>query len=241
MAARIAFQIIPGSIIELQTPGWRRRGWLALIGGVHVLAFIGWKPPVRPLAAAVAHHEPITYILTPSKPLRRPEPTPARQATAQAPKGPTAPRAKVEAITVPVAPGPASEPAPIAEVASEQGAATLPTDPFAAPAKPQEDLKQSAIKGAAAADRQLRKEAWTQRDRKYVNDDTALAIAIGKAYKGEPGGAIGEFTTPDGSRVTKWRLPGGRVVCYYKDSNAFAGGRDPFRDTGRVTVRACPG
>jgi hypothetical protein len=219
----------------LHTPGWRRRGWLALIGGVHLLAFMAWKQPLRPLAASVELHEPITYILTPFKPLRRPEPA------QPPPKSATAPRARPEAITVPLAPSQTPEPGPIAEVAPEAEPATLPPDPFAAPAKPQDDLKQSSIKGAAAADRQLRKEAWTQRDRKYVNDETALATAIGKAYKGGPGGAIGEFTTPDGSRVTKWRLPGGGVVCYYKDSNAFAGGRDPFRDTGRVSVRACPG
>lgn len=224
-------------IIESQTPSWRRRGWLALIAGAHLLAFMAWQTPQRPHAAPIASHAPITYILTPFKPPEqrsRPRqetaqrPLAARRAQAAQPI--TAPaRAEPEAITLPAASEPVVE-----------AAASTPADPFAVPVKPQEDLRQRALKGALAADQQARKEAWTQRDRKYVNDETALAAAIGKAYKGGASGAIGEFTAPDGSRVTKWRLPGGAVVCYYKESNSFSGGRDPFKDSGRVSVRSCP-
>ncbi|WP_343731416.1 hypothetical protein [Duganella sp.] len=219
----------------MQTPGWRRRGWLALVAGAHLLAFMAWKAPERPLAAPLRPYEPITYILTPFK---RPEPraTPPAPATAArsperqrpAPSISAPPRVEPQAITLPA-------PAPVVEAPPAPAA----PDPFALPAKPQEDLKQRAIGGAGEIDRQLRKEAWTQRDRKYVNDQTALAAAIGKAHKGESG-AIGEFVASDGSRVTKWRLPGGSVVCYYKESNNFGGGRDPFKDSGRVTVRSCP-
>ncbi|MTV39356.1 hypothetical protein GM676_17445 [Duganella radicis] len=203
-----------------------------------MLAFMAWKAPERPHAAHIAPHAPITYVLTPLKPPRPPElPRPVRpmmrpERAVRAAAGPKAPpvaapvHAEPQAITVPPA-----EPAPLAAEPS------LPADPFAAPAKPQEDLKQRALRGALAADQQARKDAWTQRDRKYVNDESALAAAIGKAYKGGGSGAIGEFVAPDGSRVTKWRLPGGAVVCYYKESN---NGRDPFRDTGRLSVRSCP-
>lgn len=190
--------------------------------------------------APVATHAPLTYILTPFKPPEqrsRPQPPTAaappaarRARSAQAVTAAPA-RAEPQAITAPAAPEPVVEAAPEAAV---------PADPFAVPVKPQEDLRQRALKGALAADQQARKEAWTQRDRKYVNDETALAAAIGKAYKGGGSGAIGEFTAPDGSRVTKWRLPGGAVVCYYKESNSFSGGRDPFKDSGRVSVRSCP-
>lgn len=216
----------------MHTPSWRRRGWLALIAGAHLLAFMAWKAPERPLAASVRPHQPITYILTPFK---RPAPrvtppapatarrAPERQRPAPAQSITALPRVEPQAITLPAA-------EPVVEV---------PPDPFALPAKPQEDLKQRALRGALAADQQARKDAWTQRDRKYVNDETALAAAIGKAHKGESG-AIGEFVASDGSRVTKWRLPGGAVVCYYKESNNFGGGRDPFKDSGRVSVRSCP-
>ena len=222
----------------MQSPSRRRRGWLALIGAAHLLAFMCWKAPERPLAASFAPREPITYILTPFK--RPPPPEPLRPATrpdrpvaraAEPRMAPAAPpvsqQAGPQAITV----LPPAEPAPLA------AEPVLPADPFAVPVKPQDDLKQRALKGALAADRQARKDAWTQRDRKYVNDESALATAIGKAYIDRSSGAIGEFTAPDGSRVTKWRLPGGAVVCYYKESN---NGRDPFRDTGRLSVRNCP-
>jgi hypothetical protein len=229
----------------LPTPSWRRRGWLALIGGAHLLALMCWKAPDRPMAAPVTPHAPIAYILTPFKPLR---PLPLPKPAAQAPERPSRAAAARPPEAIVAAPRPPAEPQPItapsaptpAAVADTQ-AVTLPPDPFAVPVKPQDDLKQRALKGALAADQKARKEdAWTQRDRKYVNDETALATAIGKAYVDRSSGAIGEFTAPDGSRVTKWRLPGGAVVCYYKESNSFGGGRDPFKDSGRVSVRSCP-
>lgn len=219
----------------MPTPSWRRRGWLALIGAAHLLAFMCWKAPERPLAGAMTPHAPITYILTPFKPLRLPpppEPKPERRALAVRSPEAVAAAPLPQPITMPTAPVPA---------VSERDEVTLPADPFAVPAKPQDDLKQRALKGALAADQKARKEdAWTQRDRKYVNDETALATAIGKAYIERGSGAIGEFTAPDGSRVTKWRMSGGKVVCYYKASNNFSGGRDPFSDTGRVSVKECP-
>ncbi|WP_229258480.1 hypothetical protein [Duganella rivi] len=190
-------------------------------------------------------HTPITYILTPFKPLKRPEPPqpPRPQPRTAEPKlrAPAAqpPEAVAASPRPPVEPQAITAPSPAA--VAEAQPITLPPDPFAVPAKPQDDLKQRALKGALAADQKARKEdAWTQRDRKYVNDETALATAIGKAYIDRSSGAIGEFTATDGSRVTKWRMSDGTVVCYYKASNNFSGGRDPFSDTGRVSVRQCP-
>lgn len=128
-----------------------------------------------------------------------------------------------------------------AEPASSQAitsAVPLPPDPFALPAKPEPDLKQRAIAAAAAADKAALKESFTQRDRKLVNDETALAMAIGKAYRG--GRRMVEIIGADGSRITKFTLPGGAEVCYKAAPNTFAGGRDPFRDSGRVVVSNCP-
>ncbi|SHN30060.1 hypothetical protein SAMN05192549_10726 [Duganella sacchari] len=106
------------------------------------------------------------------------------------------------------------------------------------PVKPEQNLKERAIAGALAADKQARKDAWTQRDRRYVNDESALAAAIGKAYRGGTLKTV-EMVAADGSRITKWVMPGGQEVCYYSESNNFSGGRDPFRDTGRLSVRSC--
>ena len=202
-----------------------------------------WKAPERPLAATITRQAPVTYILTPFKPQRpppQPQPEPAPRAPQRPLRTPAArPPEAVAALPRPPA-GPQAITAPAAPAVTDSEAATLPPDPFTVPVKPQDDLKQRAIKGALAADQQARKDAWTQRDRKYVNDETALAAAIGSAYKDRSSGAIGEFTAPDGSRVTKWRMSDGTVVCYYTASNNFAGGRDPFRDTGRVSVRQCP-
>lgn len=226
----------------MPTPSWRRRGWLALIGGAHLLALMCWKAPERPLAASVTPHAPITYILTPFKPLK---PPPQPEPQVRRPERPSGAAAVRPPEAIAASPRPQAEPQPItmpaAQAVADKESATLPPDPFAVPVKPQDDLKQRALKGALAADQKARKEdAWTQRDRKYVNDETALATAIGKAYIERGSAAIGEFTAPDGSRVTKWRMSDGKVVCYHKASNNFSGGRDPFSDTGKVSIRECP-
>lgn len=154
--------------------------------------------------------------------------------------------AKSPEAVAPVAPiAPVAAIAPPAQVASEAAPSgpepiTLPSDPFAMPAKPEQDLKQRALAGALAADKQVRKESFTQRDKKLVNDETALAAAMGKAYRGG-GVKTVEMIAADGSRITKFILPGGGAVCYYAAPNTFSGGRDPFRDSGRVVARSCPG
>lgn len=195
------------------------------------------------MVAAVEPHAPITYILAPFK---RPEPVvavvppaalqPARTRLAPSPAPAAAVAATApQAITMPAtsAATPASEPAAVAELPPG-----LPSDPFALPVKPHDDLKQRAIKGAAAADKLVLKESFTQRDRKLVNDDTALGLAIAKAYRGG-GTRQMEMVAADGSRITKFILPGGAEVCYRAASNNFSGGRDPFRDTGKIVARSC--
>jgi len=176
---------------------------------------------------------PITYLFAP---MRRPP----LQSLNTAPKPP----ARVRTPSQPPSAAKAAAPMPLsppAEAVAPPQAITQtapPPDPFATPARPEDNLRQRALKSAFAADKQVRKEAFTQRDRRIVNDATPLATAIDSAHVGS-GGAIGELVMPDGSRVTKWRMPDGSVACIYKEPNTFAGGRDPFRDTGRTSVRTC--
>lgn len=203
---------------------------------MHVLAFLGWQAPRKPLAAPVRQHETISYILAPVTPPPRPKPlAPAveRPVRVAAKTAPLPPSAQPEPITAP----PVTEPASVPPQAITQ--TTLAPDPFALPAKPELDLKQRAIAGAAAADKAVRKESFTQRDRKLVNDETALAAAMGKAYRGGSVRLV-ELIGADGSRITKFILPGGGEVCYTSASNNFSGGRDPFRDSGRIVVSNCP-
>ncbi len=186
----------------------------------------------------MALRAPITYILAPLR-LPPPEPPKTAQKAPERIRPPSQPlsmsnTAEAALATMPLLPPPEAERAPQAITQSAP-----PPDPFALPPpKPEDNLKQRALKSAFAADKQVRKEAFTQRDRKIVNDTTPLAAAIDSAYVGS-GGAIGELVMPDGSRVTKWRMPDGSVACIYKEPNTFAGGRDPFRDTGRTSVRTC--
>lgn len=231
-------------IIEMQSPRWRRRGWLVVIAGAHVLGFLFWKAPERLHAASTQPRASITYLLMPSKRVEQvavPSPpaprSPTRTRMAPAPAlAAAAATTSPQAITVPVAPAamPASEPTAVVETAP-----TLPSDPFAVPATPQDDLKQRAIKSAAAADKAALKESFTQRDRKLVNDDTALGTAIAKAYRGGGTRQV-EMVAADGSRITKFILPGGASVCYRAASNNFSGGRDPFRDSGKIAATSCP-
>ncbi|WP_432383003.1 hypothetical protein [Duganella sp. P38] len=238
--------LIWSGIIDLHSPGWRRRGWLVVIASAHVLGFLFWKAPALPVMDAVRPHAAITYILTPFKPappiaapppaLTRPSAPPSRMRPAPVPAPASASVAPTpQAITMPAVPAaaPSSEPAATAETAP-----TLPSDPFAA-AKPQDDLRQRAIKSAAAADKAALKESFTQRDRKLVNDDTALGMAIAKAYRGGGTRQV-EIVAADGSRITKFILPGGAEVCYRSASNNFSGGRDPFRDSGKIVASSCP-
>lgn len=216
-------------------PSRRRRGWLALIGGAHLLALWCWKAPQKPLEASTGPYAAMTYLLAPPRP-PTPRP-PARQARRNPPPPVPSARAVTAAPSQPITlPAPVAEPANAPPAISQ--AAPLP-DPFAVPVKPELDLKQRAIAGASAADKQVRKESFTQRDRKLVNDETALAAAIGKAYRGG-GVRTQEIVAADGSRITKFIMPGGAAVCYYVESNHFSGGRDPFKDSGRVSARSCP-
>jgi hypothetical protein len=184
------------------------------------------------LAAAVAVHAPITYILAPM----RPAPPELPQLAQKAPQRIPPPKTRTSPdLPKPGAPD-AAAPMPLlspSEAATQPQAITqaapLP-DPFALPAKPEDDLKQRALKSAFAADKAVRKESWTQRDRKIVNDTTALAAAFEKAYVGGGSGEIGEVSMPDGTRVTKWRMPGGLVVCISKDPAS----------RGRVKITSCP-
>lgn len=223
-----------GRIIELhslnEAPPWRRRGWLALIAGAHLLAFIGWRAPERPVAASLGRHEAITYILAPArsvapKPALRPKPvreaaTPRMTMLAPVPQ-------PIQAPQPPPAPQAITQSAP-------------PPDPFAQPpAKPADDLLQRSLKSAAAVDRQLRKEAWNPHDKKIANNTTALAAKLGGAFVGDEGTTYENFTTPDGRLMTRVRSGGGSY-CAVMESNALTGGRDPFRDGVKTKISTCP-
>ncbi|WP_254451777.1 hypothetical protein [Duganella vulcania] len=221
-------------IIELHTleraPDWRRRSWLALIAGAHVLAFIGWRAPERPLAAPVGRHEAITYILAPAKPPPKvaAQPKPVRQPSAPMTMLPASPQP--QPIQQPVQP---QAPQAITQT-------TPPPDPFAQPsAKPADDLLQRSLKSAAAVDRQLRKEAWNPHDKKIANNTTVLAAKLGAAFVGDEGITLENFTAPDGRLMTRVRSGDGSY-CAVMESNSLTGGRDPFRDGVKTRIATCP-
>jgi hypothetical protein len=199
-----------------------------------VLAFFAWQTPERPLAASMAPHAAITYILAPMKRLQPAAPTPSKVATRQQFKLPSA---RLE-------PQPPNETAAVAPTQPQAITQTLssPPDPFAEPpAKPADDLRQRSLKSAALVDKQLRKEAWNPRDKRIANDTTLAAARIGGAYVGNDSGTtMEEVSTPDGRLMTKVRTPGGGTYCAYKENNAFTGGRDPFRDGIKTKVTSCP-
>ena len=223
-----------GRIIELHTlnraPAWRRRGWLALIAGAHLLAFIGWRAPERPLAAFVGRHQAITYILAPARP-------PAPKLAAQAKPVREAAASRMTLLPPAPQPQPVQQPTPAPQAITQ---ATPPPDPFAQPpARPAEDLMQRSLKSAAVVDRQLRNEAWNPRDKKIANDTTALAAKLGGAYAGDNGTTLENFTTPDGRLMTRVRSGGGSY-CAVMEFNALTGGRNPFRDGVKTKVGTCP-
>ncbi|RFP15793.1 MULTISPECIES: hypothetical protein [unclassified Duganella] len=196
-----------------------------------MLAFIGWRTPERPLAASVGRHEAITYILAPLKP-----PAPKAAAQPKPIREPAAPRMTL----LPSAPEPIQQPIQQPQAPQAITQATPPPDPFAQPPdKPAEDLLQRSLKSAAAADRQLRKEAWNPHDKKIANNTTALAAKLGGAYAGDNGTTLENFTTPDGRLMTRVRSGGGSY-CAVMESNALTGGRDPFRDGVKTKVGTCP-
>ncbi|WP_445232398.1 hypothetical protein [Duganella rhizosphaerae] len=181
----------------------------------------------------MGRHEAITYILAPLKPK---PPAPKTVAQPKPIREPAAPRMTL------LRPAPEPIQPPIQQPQAPQAItqATPPPDPFAQPpVKPAEDLLQRSLKSAAAADRQLRKEAWNPRDKKIANDTTALAAKLGGAYAGDNGTTLENFTTPDGRLMTRVRSAGGSY-CAVMESNALTGGRDPFRDGVKTKVSTCP-
>ncbi|WP_254441959.1 hypothetical protein [Duganella vulcania] len=227
-------------IIELhtleRTPDWRRRGWLALIAGAHVLAFIGWRAPERLALLPVPPQPGITYIVPPFvvPPQRRPAPPPRQLKSVHQPAAPRMTPLPATPQAQPIQ-QPAQPPAPQAITQT-----TPPPDPFAQPsAKPAEDLLQRSLKSAAAVDRQLRKEAWNPHDKKIANNTTVLAAKLGGAFVGDEGTTFENFTTPDGRLMTRVRSGDGSY-CAVMESNSLTGGRDPFRDGVKTKVGTCP-
>lgn len=230
---------------------------LLALGGLHVLAFMAWQTPRRPLAAHVPPRAAITYLLAParqplaiqsapllSKPLER-----SRTASAAriAPKDPAKPDTAAQtALTRPEAmpsqPQAITQPQPVTQAAPY-------VDPLALPPSRQtqgkggasaEEISQLALKSAAGIDRQLRKESWNPRDKKIANEQTLLAGKLGGAYIGRNEPATYEnITLPDGRLMTKV-TSGGHSFCAYKESNALTGGRDPFRDGIKTKISSCP-
>ena len=231
----VRFFVYREAIIELQA---KRRGWLILIAGVHALALLSWRSPERVLAPPAPPGPGITYILPPFTPPpsrlpqqrpHPPAPTPQPRAVASLPAPQPQPAPAMQLVTPPPSP-----PSPPPEARQAEA------DPFAQPAKPDDSLKQRALLSAAAADKQLRKEAWNPRDKKIANDSTYLAAAISSAYVGHESGVTTEqIILPDGRLMTKVHTPAG-TFCAQMESNTLTGGRDPFRDGLRTLIGKCP-
>lgn len=213
------------AVLTLDPQTWRRRIVLALVGGAHIFVMLSGRGPERNRLRAVLFQEPITYILAPRSPLQRPAivraaPTHALQSRLLQPSGAT------QAVQ------------PAQQQASSPALPAI--DPFAPPATQEDDLKQRALKSAAAIDKQMRKEAWNPHDKFVANDRTALASKIGSAYVGRDSGVTyEEVTLSDGRHMTKIHGPAG-TYCAYMESNAMTGGRDPFRDGVKTKVGTCP-
>ena len=203
-----------------------------MIAGAHLLVFIGWRSPERPLAASVGRHEAITYVLAPLKP-----PAPKPVAKPRMVREPVAPRMTLVPQSPQSTQSPQPQPQPQAPQAITQTAP--PPDPFALPAKPADDPLQRSLKSAAAVDRQLRKEAWNPHDKKIANNSSALAAKLGGAFVGDEGTTMENFTTPDGRLMTRVKA-GGSTYCAVAESNSLTGGRDPFRDGIKTKVATCP-
>lgn len=240
-AESIVFELIFwGWIIELylssppravQTALWRRRSLLLALAGVHVLAFLLWPAPERPITPHTGEQQHITWLTLPAP---AHPPPPAQRPTrvvqlARAPEQERQARA-LQAITLP-------QPAP----APSAPAAAPPPDPFAiAPARPgTEDFKQALRKSAGAVDRQLRKESWNPRDKVIASSQTALARGMGAAFQGDDGVSQENVITPDGKMMTKVKA-GGSTYCAAMQSNGLVGGRDVFKDGVKTEVTTCP-
>jgi len=229
----VAFSLSAALVYPQPTP-WRRKGLLALVAGLHVLAFVCWPSAPReaasPVPSAIGRMIYLTLpsaswpVLPPPVATRRATAPPARAAEgAVTPAAPLAPPATPEAITAPISAPAARDPFDLPPESPPAG-----TNP----------LLQQARRSAGAIDKQLRKESWNPRDKFIANDQGALAQALGAAYTGPDSVTYEELTLPDGRHMTKIHTPAG-TMCAYKESNALTGGRDPFQDGIRTKIVAC--
>jgi len=222
-------------------PDWRRRGLLLALAGLHLAAFVLWRPAMREVAKPQLHITWLQLLAEPKAPAKPLASEPVRQAARAARPVQQAPAAirllppasaQVEAASVPPPAG--VEAAPSAPAA----AASLP-DYFATTPSAKDSALDAAKRAAGAVDRQLRKEAWNPRDKVIASAQSNVAARISAAYVGNEGVSYEDVTLPDNRHMTKIHA-GGVTYCAYKESNGLVGGNDVFKDGVKTRVSNCP-
>ena len=214
---------------------WRRKGLLLALAGLHLAAFVLWRPAMREVARP---QQRITWLQllaapnTPAKPAPSVTSAPARH-TAQTPVAMRLPPSDAQAASPSTAIS--ASPSPVEAPAT---AASQP-DYFAITPAPKDSALDAAKRAAGAVDRQLRKEAWNPRDKVIANSQSSVAARISAAYIGNEGVTYEELTLPDGRHMTKVHA-GGATYCAYMESNGLVGGRDVFKDGVKTKISTCP-
>jgi len=209
---------------------WRRRSLLLALAGLHLAAFVLWRPAVR---EGLAPPQRITWLQLLAEPKAPAKPLPTMPA-ARPVRVPAAPQTSAIAASAAPAVAPAA-----ASPSSAPPVAASQSDYFATPPAAKESALDAAKRAAGAADRQLRKEAWNPRDKVIANAQSSVAARISAAYIGNEGVTYEELTLPDGRHMTKIHA-GGSTYCAYMESNGLVGGRDVFKDGVKTKISTCP-
>lgn len=211
---------------------------LVTITLLHVAAVFLWHRPTPRLPDSDVAEERIVMLLTSPHISRKPT---------KLDQTPAPVRTRPERLLRP-------RPAPVQHKPTASVEAAAPSEPVVAPASVPEDpfdadtgrvadgaaaqsLKERSLSLAKAVDQQLRKESRWEKDR-VIAQESELARSIAAAYR-ERSYSLVENRLINGDTLAKVRTPFG-TYCMRVNGNRFVGARDPFKDTGKVTLLRCP-